>query len=148
MQLGVTSLPLTQRNLMKAIHRHSQSNVVREKRLSLPLKHATKSFFHSLSQPQTVFFNNTSKLPFFGRPVGARCCDNCEPDNFLVHTIKVTYPYPTRVPCSTKPSEELSAAVTVALRNWRSNIIETDYPNQYTITGHYILDDNVIFKLA
>ncbi|KAF9047215.1 P-loop containing nucleoside triphosphate hydrolase protein [Rhodocollybia butyracea] len=92
--------------------------------------------------PWDDFFNNTSKLPFFVCPVGACCCDNCEPDKFLVHTIKVTYPYPTRAPRSTKPSEELSAAVTVALRNWRnwrSNLMKFKY---------YLVDQRVCQEIS
>ncbi|KAE9388611.1 hypothetical protein BT96DRAFT_960180 [Gymnopus androsaceus JB14] len=111
------------------------------------------SFFIATSKcrhlPWDEFFNNKLKPAIlFMRPLGARCCDNCEPDQFPVETIRITYPYPTRAPRTTRPTEALSDAVTKALCNWRLELIKTQYSGQRTITGCYILADEVVASIA
>ncbi|KAJ3816872.1 P-loop containing nucleoside triphosphate hydrolase protein, partial [Lentinula raphanica] len=98
--------------------------------------------------PWDEFFDNGAKLPFFIRSDDARCCDNCNPDLFPVETIKLSYPYPTRASHTTRPSDDLSAAVTSALHEWRSEAVQLYYPGQVTILGQYLLDDEVINKIA
>ncbi|KAE9383071.1 P-loop containing nucleoside triphosphate hydrolase protein, partial [Gymnopus androsaceus JB14] len=99
-------------------------------------------------EPWDEFFSNQGKMLLFERRPEVRCCDNCQPDKFPVEKIQLSYPFPTRAPRTKRPSEELLNEVTVALRRWRTDVIQRDYPNQSIITGRYILDDEVIDKIA
>ncbi|KAJ3766538.1 hypothetical protein FB446DRAFT_767391 [Lentinula raphanica] len=103
---------------------------------------------HCRRLPWDEFFNNVAKLPFFDRSHHIRCCDNCNPDLFLTETIKISYSFPTRAPHTTRPSDELSDAVSSALQDWRSEAVQRYYPDQVTIVSRYLLDDEVIEKIA
>ncbi|THU86498.1 P-loop containing nucleoside triphosphate hydrolase protein, partial [Dendrothele bispora CBS 962.96] len=115
--------------------------------------------------PWNEFFGNESKseqiyvfiflcnlfflVSLFPAPLGARCCDNCNPDLFPAEFITVKSIHPT---CAGRglgaPTEQLKNAIEKALRSWRSHIISQDYPNQQIITGRQILADDVIERIA
>ncbi|THU94536.1 hypothetical protein K435DRAFT_573818, partial [Dendrothele bispora CBS 962.96] len=98
--------------------------------------------------PWNIFFSNESKMSLFTAPPGSRCCDNCQPEDFPVEVVTLEMPYPTRIGRSAKPSEDLQDAISAALRAWRSQTIDRDYPGQRMVTSRKILSDDVIRKIV
>ncbi|KAJ3757096.1 P-loop containing nucleoside triphosphate hydrolase protein [Lentinula raphanica] len=102
--------------------------------------------------PWNKFYGNESKmkLPFLSKPPGARCCDNCEPDNFLVQTTRLTDPTQVRGLRGTRKSSlELYSLVSSALRSLRKSIVARVYgAEQGLVTGKILLQDEVIHALA
>ncbi|KAJ3746939.1 P-loop containing nucleoside triphosphate hydrolase protein [Lentinula raphanica] len=102
--------------------------------------------------PWNKFYGNDSKekLPLAVTPAQARCCDNCEPANFPVETIRLTDPAQLQVPKRLRKSSiELYSAVVIRLQTMREAIVDRVYGSvQGLITGKAILSDEVIHTLA
>ncbi|KAF9064475.1 P-loop containing nucleoside triphosphate hydrolase protein [Rhodocollybia butyracea] len=102
--------------------------------------------------PWDKFYDNENKkaLSLFPAPVGAPCCDNCNPSEFPVDTIKLTDPNQLRLPGrQRKSSPKLFAAIQKWLETLRKQVVlEVFGPCQYIITGSYILQDDIIQTLA
>ncbi|KAJ3826951.1 P-loop containing nucleoside triphosphate hydrolase protein [Lentinula raphanica] len=102
--------------------------------------------------PWNKFYNNESKiqLSFISKPPGARCCDNCEPDQFQVPTTRLTDPGQLRGSRgSRKSSTELYDSVASKLRSLRDDIVTRVYgADQGLVTGKILLQDEVIHTIA
>ncbi|EEB94042.1 hypothetical protein MPER_07216, partial [Moniliophthora perniciosa FA553] len=99
--------------------------------------------------PWDEFFANHEKTPpLFDTLPRSRCCDNCQPESFPVEAIKVLYPFPTRASRAHKVSDELRDAVVAALLKWRSFAHKRDYTGQGIIIEDYLLDNDIIQKIA
>jgi hypothetical protein len=100
----------------------------------------------SCSMP--IHIDHVSVVTLFVKDPDARCCDNCHPDLFSIDTILIKYPFPTHARQAPKPSLELQSAVINALRSWQMATVERDYPGQQIITSRYLLNDDIIDKIA
>ncbi|KAJ7361093.1 P-loop containing nucleoside triphosphate hydrolase protein [Mycena albidolilacea] len=97
-------------------------------------------------KPWSTYFKNDKKKPFFKLIPGAPCCDNCNPDLFEVDAVAVVPPARKRPGRGSKPTAELTTAVTDQLDLWRSVKISRDFPRQSIIIGKLILPNKVIEK--
>lgn len=90
------------------------------------------------------------KLPFIIKPPGARCCDNCEPDQFPVESIRLTDPSHLQTSGRLrKSSPELFDAVRAALRHFREEIVYSEFgPDEHQISGKAIIQDEIVETLA
>ncbi|KAJ7343953.1 hypothetical protein DFH08DRAFT_702062 [Mycena albidolilacea] len=86
--------------------------------------------------------------PFFMPIPGAPCCNNCDPDLFEVDVVTVVPPARERPGRGSKPTAELTAAVTDRLNLWCSVTVSCDFPRQSIITGKLILPNKVIEKIS
>ncbi|KAJ7884602.1 hypothetical protein B0H14DRAFT_2189113, partial [Mycena olivaceomarginata] len=99
-------------------------------------------------KPWNTYFENDKKKPFFMPIPGAPCCDNCDPDLFEVDVVTVVPPARERPGRGSKPTAELTAAVTNRLNLWRSVTVSRDFPRQSIITGKLILPNKIIEKIS
>ncbi|KAJ7780588.1 hypothetical protein DFH07DRAFT_729343 [Mycena maculata] len=101
--------------------------------------------------PWNKFFGNASKLALpYPAPIGARCCDNCTPDQFPVETIRLVggSRLKTGRRHHAKVSEELAHEATEVLKTLRNTIAGRDFPNGYIITGKILMSDQIIEAIA
>jgi hypothetical protein len=100
--------------------------------------------------PWNAFFNNQNKRrPLFQRPPGGRCCDNCEPDDFLYDTIELDGATPRFSKRGRKSSEELYTAVEQQLKGLRQTLSRELYgEGSQLVTGKALMSDKIIQRLA
>ncbi|KAJ7731952.1 hypothetical protein B0H14DRAFT_2409352 [Mycena olivaceomarginata] len=98
-------------------------------------------------KPWNTYFENDKKMKPFFKPISGAHGDNCDPDLFEVDAVAVVPPAHVRPGCGSKPTAELTAAVTNRLNLWHSVTISRDFPRQSIITGKLILPNKVIEKL-
>ncbi|KAJ7705745.1 P-loop containing nucleoside triphosphate hydrolase protein [Mycena metata] len=100
--------------------------------------------------PWNKFFGNNSKLVLpHPAPPGARCCDNCSPDEFPVDTIRLTGAGKrTGRRQGTKTTEDVAAAIQETLLTLRDNIARTKYSRQNIVTGKILMSNLVVDALA
>jgi hypothetical protein len=78
--------------------------------------------------PWNEFFNNESKCPIlFPCPDGGRCCDNCQPEDFLYDTIEIEGGAPRFSKHEMKSSDELHVAIVKQLKDLRRSISKRDF---------------------
>ncbi|KAJ7711659.1 hypothetical protein B0H16DRAFT_1267998, partial [Mycena metata] len=101
--------------------------------------------------PWNKFFGNASKLALpYPAPAGARCCDNCTPDQFPVETIHLSGGSNLKSGRRrrAKASEELVQEAKEVLGTLRDTIAHRDFPNGYIITGKILMSDQIVDAIA
>ncbi|KAK7027625.1 Bromodomain-containing protein, partial [Favolaschia claudopus] len=73
---------------------------------------------------------------------------NCEPEHFVVDTIRAVQPMRDKPGRGSKPTEELNAAIITGLKAWRQAAVERDFPRQLIVTGKAILPNKTVEKIA
>lgn len=81
-------------------------------------------------------------------PVGARCCDNCDPKAFPVETIDFYDPEKLKAGRRARSDPELTRLATGWLKSLRETIVKRDWGVQSFITGRDIIDDKTVALLA
>ncbi|KAJ7701058.1 hypothetical protein B0H16DRAFT_1348435 [Mycena metata] len=112
-------------------------------------------FFGNASKRESIFSHLTiiNTLPIAlpcPVPAGARCCDNCAPDQFPVETIRLTGGSSLKSGRRrhAKVSEELLHEATEVLKSLRNSIARRDFPDGYIITGKILMSDQIVEAIA
>jgi hypothetical protein len=100
--------------------------------------------------PWNEFFDNESKHPvLFPRPDGGRCCDNCQPEDFLYDIIELEGGAPRFSKRGMKSSDKLHVAIVKQLKDLRRSISKRDFAKgSVLVTGKTFMSDDIITRLA